>query len=530
MSEILIFIAKAAVSLTLLYSLYGICLRRESFHSLNRAVLVTILIASVVLPFFHVTTPFPSLFSWINNINPTEGTIEYGTVTAVPYQEDASLADEVAPTANPYTISLVEVLFLIYIIGAAYFIFRYLLAIFRTVRTIRLSHKVSTENINDTNILVSSNLNNSCSWLNWVLLTPADVEKRSILTHEQAHIRLRHSYDKMLCETIVRLLWFVPFGWMLREDLSDIHEYEADRSVLNAGFDIEEYCKLLIHRATHINITPVVNSFNESKTKQRMVRMFQPKSSRLSAFKVLYLLPILAVAVVAVAGEKPKESGYNLYVNTTTTKEQPLMVVDGKIVNFPAPDKQQVTIQDYIESHNIKPSDIAHITVLKGETGKAIWGAKGANGVIEITTKNTTEDDDPEHRIFIIAEEPAEFPGGKEAMAQYINANAHYPKIAQEYGVQGKVHVEFIVEKDGTITDVKATKLETPTEDGNIVVTSYQSPQSNNFSNEETSKAKEILMASAVAMVRSMPDWKPARQRGHEVRMKVTMPIVYRLQ
>ena len=78
--------------------------------------------------------------------------------------------------------------------------------------------------------------------------------------------------------------------------------------------------------------------------------MFQPKSSRLSAFKVLYLLPILAVAVVAVAGEKPKENGYNLYVNTTTTKEQPLMVVDGKIVNFPAP-KQQVTIQDYIESH-----------------------------------------------------------------------------------------------------------------------------------------------------------------------------------
>ena len=144
MSEILIFIAKAAVSLTLLYSLYGICLRRESFHSLNRAVLVTILIASVVLPFVHVATPFPSLSNWINNLNPAEGIIEYGAVTAVPYQEDASHAEEVAPTANPYTISLVEVLFFIYIIGAAYFIFRYLLAIFRTVRTIRLSHKVST--------------------------------------------------------------------------------------------------------------------------------------------------------------------------------------------------------------------------------------------------------------------------------------------------------------------------------------------------------------------------------------------------
>jgi beta-lactamase regulating signal transducer with metallopeptidase domain len=258
----------------------------------------------------------------MNNQNPTEGTIDYGAITAVPYLIDTPQTNEVALTSEPYSVSLTEVLFLIYIIGVAYFMFRYLLAIFRTVQTVRQSHKVTTESISGTHILVNSNLSNSCSWLKWVLLTPADIENRSILTHEQAHVRLRHSYDRMFCEIVVRILWFVPFGWMLREDLSDIHEYEADRSVLNSGYDIKEYCMLLIKRATHPNIMPVVNAFNESKTKQRMARMFQPKSSRLSVLKALYLLPLLAVAVVAVAGEKQKYEGYNLYVNTTTEEEQ----------------------------------------------------------------------------------------------------------------------------------------------------------------------------------------------------------------
>ncbi|MBQ8736256.1 MAG: energy transducer TonB [Bacteroidaceae bacterium] len=533
MTDLLIYIAKAAVTLTLLYSLYGICLRRESFHSLNRAVLVTILIASVVMPFVHVATPFHSLFSWIINPKPTEGIIDYGAITAVPYLVDTPQTNEVALTSEPYSVSLTEVLFLIYIIGGAYFMFRYLLAIFRTVRTIRQSHKVTTESINGTHILVNSSLSNSCSWLNWVLLTPTDVEKRSILTHEQAHIRLRHSYDKMLCEIIVRLLWFVPFGWMLREDLSDIHEYEADRSVMDAGFDIEEYCKLLIHRATHINITPVVNSFNESKTKQRIARIFQPKSSRLSVLKAFYLLPLLAIAVVAVAGEKQKDEGYNLYVNTTT-EEEPLIVINGKIIDIPTPSQPQTILQEYIESHlNIKPEDITHITVLKGETGKAIWGAKGTNGVIEIQTKKKAADEEPDHEVFVIAEESAEYPGGQEALHRYVNTNFHYPKIAQENGVQGRVNVEFIVEKDGSITNVKATKFDRFGRENDFDIIGYPGTTADGTNSEQKqtiTQAEKILSASAVALVRNMPNWKPARQRGNIVRMKITLPISYRLQ
>ncbi|MBR4849269.1 MAG: hypothetical protein IKV07_07955, partial [Bacteroidaceae bacterium] len=194
----------------------------------------------------------------------------------------------------------------------------------------------------------------------------------SILTHEQAHVRLGHSYDKVVCEAVVRLLWFVPFGWMLREDLSDIHEYEADRAVLKAGFDAKEYCLLLICRATHPNMTPVVNAFNESKTKQRMARMFQPRSSRRSALKALYLLPLAAVAIVATAEPKQEKKLdvvppqiYFIKEKAVADEEQPLIVVNGKVVDTSTLNWSEITDTDLADAIRINPEDIEYITVLK---------------------------------------------------------------------------------------------------------------------------------------------------------------------
>ncbi len=535
MTAFLIYIAKAAVALTLLYSLYGICLRRESFHSLNRAVLVLILVASVTLPFVHVETSLPTLFGWMAD---SSARIEIAEVRGVPMAADTTAVVEEGDMvqASMPIMGWTEWLFTLYIVGVVFFALRYLLAIVRTVRTIRQGSPIEVEGVDNGCVLVNHDLGSSCSWLHWILLAPADVDKASIVTHERAHIRLCHSYDKIFCEVVVRLLWFVPFGWMLREDLSDIHEYEADRSVLDAGFDIREYCLLLIHRATHPNMMPVVNAFNESKTKQRMARMFQPKSSGHSALKALYLLPLAAVAIVATA--EPRQEGEPDVVppqiifmkeKAVADGEQPLIVVNGKVVDADALNwSDDVTDTDLADAIRINPEDITHVTVLKGATGKAIWGERGANGVIQIETKQPM-DDDPAQEVFIIAEEPAEFIGGREALMQYISRNVRYPSMAQERGVQGTVHVEFIVQKDGEITDVKATRLDTPNQKSDVIVTAYASGKENPHK-DEIAQAEEILKASAVAMIRNMPNWKPARQRGQAVRMKMSLPITYRLQ
>lgn len=534
MTAFLIYIAKAAVTLTLLYSLYGICLRRESFHSLNRVVLMLILVASVALPFIHVESSFPTLFGWMER---PAILVEAGDVKAMPMTDDeadAASAD-MAQVSMP-VIGWTEVLFTLYIMGVAFFLLRYLMAILRTVRTIRQANPVKVERMGGEHILMNRDLGNSCSWLHWVLLTPADADNPSILTHERAHIRLGHSYDKAVCEVVVRLLWFVPFGWMLREDLSDVHEYEADRAVLDAGFDIKEYCLLLIHRATHPNMMPVVNAFNESKTKQRMARMFQPKSSNRSTLKALYLLPLATVAIVATAEPKQEKEAKVapplisfIKEETVTNEAQPLIVLNGKVMDTATLNWTDATDTDLAEALRINTEDIEHITVLKGISGKAIWGERGANGVIQIETKRPVDDEDPAHEVFIVAEEPAEFVGGREALMQYLSRNTRYPSIAIEHGVQGTVHVEFIVQKDGEITDVKATMLKEPDRKGDVTITAYATEKRTPHK-ESITQAKEMLKASAVAMIQNMPDWKPARQRGQPVRMKMSLPIAYRLQ
>ena len=93
---------------------------------------------------------------------------------------------------------------------------------------------------------------------------------------------------------------------MLRQDLADVHEFEADRAVLDTGVNLKEYNELIIRKAVRSGLQPVVNAFNESKTKKRMMMMFKKKSTKLAALKVLYLLPLTAFAITAFA--KPQLS------------------------------------------------------------------------------------------------------------------------------------------------------------------------------------------------------------------------------
>lgn len=98
-------------------------------------------------------------------------------------------------------------------------------------------------------------------------------------------------------------------------------------------------------------------------------------------------------------------------------------------------------------------------------------------------------------------EEPPQFPGGPSALFEYISKNIKYPIVAEENGVQGRVLVTIIVEKDGSITDVKVEKSVDP-----------------------------YLDKEAQRLVKSMPHWIPGKQNGEPVRVKYTVPVTFRLQ
>ena len=104
-------------------------------------------------------------------------------------------------------------------------------------------------------------------------------------------------------------------------------------------------------------------------------------------------------------------------------------------------------------------------------------------------------------KVFEVVEEMPSFPGGQGALMQYLASNIKYPVVAQENGVQGRVIVSFVVERDGSISDVKVARSVDPS-----------------------------LDREAQRVVKSMPKWKPGKQNGSAVRVKYTVPVVFRLQ
>lgn len=115
--------------------------------------------------------------------------------------------------------------------------------------------------------------------------------------------------------------------------------------------------------------------------------------------------------------------------------------------------------------------------------------------------RNATEVEDDEAIPVVLLEEYPEFIGGESARIQYLKFNVKYPEIANEIGIQGTVHLEFVVEKDGKITHVKVIRGVSPEVD-----------------------------AEALRVVGNMPPWKPGKQRGREVRVVFNMPIKFVLQ
>ena len=138
------------------------------------------------------------------------------------------------------------------------------------------------------------------SWMRTIVISRKDFEESGIeiMTHEMAHIRARHSVDMLICSFCVILQWFNPAVWLLKQELENIHEYEADESVINHGIDAKHYQLLLIKKAVGSQrFTSMANSFNHSKLKKRITMMLKRKSNPWARLKYLYVLPLTAVAV-----------------------------------------------------------------------------------------------------------------------------------------------------------------------------------------------------------------------------------------
>ena len=289
MTDFLIYQGKAAIALAVFYMFYRLLLSKETFHRFNRIVLLGTAALSFVLPLCVITlrkvVVLPAIPSTADAIvSETTGTV--------------AMAPEVSQPIWPI------ILCCIFASGALFVLTKVIVSIIG-IRRIISSGSSQTLESGETLIITETDTA-PFSWMKYIVISREDYESgySQILTHEKAHIALRHSWDILFVDMITALQWFNPAIWMLKADLRALHEFEADDAVLRSGADIKEYQYLLIRKAVSKSGYSVANSFNHSTLKARITMMLNKKSSRMSAWKALYVIPLVGISLAATAETK----------------------------------------------------------------------------------------------------------------------------------------------------------------------------------------------------------------------------------
>ena len=366
MIDILTYQVKVAVALAAFYMFYRLLLSKETFHRMNRVVLLMTAGLSFVLPFCVIT------------IRKTE------TVTATDYFMDMPVAEGGAIAETGISVWPVIMTSLL-CLGAVAVIINMIVSIISIRNIIK---KGSRKILESGEILILADEDTDpFSWMKYIVISRKDHETsyEHILIHEKAHIALKHSWDILFVDMLTALQWFNPAVWMLKSDLRAIHEYEADDAVLRSGVNIKEYQYLLIRKAVGKSGYSVANSFNHSTLKQRITMMSNHKSTRMSAWKALYVIPLVGLSLAATAETKvdyqfedmQETTAADTLTNKVTQKnENPndvLYIINGK----KAPKEFDI--------NSIDASTIGSITVLTDERALKEYGEEGKNGVILIT-------------------------------------------------------------------------------------------------------------------------------------------------
>lgn len=287
MGDFFVYILKSSVCLAAFYLFYRLLLSRETFHRFNRIALLGVIILSVAIPFIRIMTDEPVAIQ-----RPLQN-LEY-------LLQMAQMQTEIqVQTSQSFWLPL---LFVVYLVGCVFFFVRFLYSTIRICRMIGMGEKQVLPD--SSKLVVTDETVCPFSWMGYIVISQKDMEEsgEEILTHEMAHIRARHSVDMLICSFCVILQWFNPAVWLLKQELENIHEYEADESVINHGVDAKQYQLLLIKKAVGSQrFTSMANSFNHSKLKKRITMMLKRKSNPWARLKYLYVLPLTAVAVVAFA-------------------------------------------------------------------------------------------------------------------------------------------------------------------------------------------------------------------------------------
>jgi TonB family protein len=509
MDTISLYILKSVVWISGFAAVYYLFLRNERFFRINRIFLISGIIASLLFPLLTI--------SYQVEINAPQD-IQPGSAEAL----------AVIPTDESWISDINTVLITLYIIGAAVVTFMFAFRSRAVLKSIRTAEVISSTPVK---VLRTDNCASSFSFFSWVFVNPSasDVETREIVNHEMVHINQKHWADLLLGEMFCVLQWFNPLSWLYIHFIRQNHEFLADEGALQRSPDPAVYQAALLNQVIGMPVFSLSNSFNYSLTKKRFKMMKNIVTSPYRKMRILLILPVMAAILVAFA--KP-EYKYNLPAGNPAVVFKAPGVVKGIVVQKdgePLPGAvilvKSTTIGTGTDSKGAftltnVPSDASLIVSFVGFKSKVVkpdftssMKIVMVRDTLTVYSGGSTPPPPPpppppagsnEQKVkdetFIVIEELPQFPGGNEALMKWIGENVKYPAEAVKNGITGKVFVDFIVGKDGTISNAKIAKSVHP-----------------------------LLDAEAVRVISSMPAWKPGKQSGKAVEVYMKIPIDFKL-
>lgn len=322
MGAILFYIFESTLCLTVLYFLFRLFFRRDTLFRTNRLLLLIGTAACTLLPLMQIDvsqyTPLQLPVATVRNLltEKETGVADAGEGTGKEYMSErtdtfsgGTEEGNVMKEPRGSVISAISVIVLLsgcYLLGALV-VFCFLLL--STIRMYRLVRRFPAHEYGEYKLVICPEKIVSC-WGNTIVLSQEDYEKNpgEILLHEQMHLQHRHTLDLLWMECLVILHWFNPAAWLLMRELREVHEYEADNSVINHGIDATQYQLLLVKKSVGTRLYSMACGFNHSKLKNRITMMLKRRTNNWARLKLLLFVPVAAGTLYAFARPEVKKT------------------------------------------------------------------------------------------------------------------------------------------------------------------------------------------------------------------------------
>jgi len=290
METFFFFTIKSSLCLSAGYLLYYLLLRRDTFHRIKRFVLLGIIFISLLVPLIKMHSDPAGINFPIQRL---EMTITRQAPEAVQARQTASLPVQQQKSGQTNKFNLVM---MIYLTGAFIQLLLILSSLTRILLFLRNSRKIKYQGLRLT--LISAEVVPFCFGKR-IIISEKDFREHGneIILHERTHLNAGHNLDLLFMEFYIAMTWYNPFSWLIRHELKQNHEFEADHQVLRQGVDEAEYQLLLVRKAAGKSFFKLANPFNQTNIKTRIAMMNKGKFNPLALLKVLFFIPLIALMV-----------------------------------------------------------------------------------------------------------------------------------------------------------------------------------------------------------------------------------------